>query len=443
MFEMLPFLETKREGGNASPESMREFVKAYNAGELPDYQVAAWLMAVFFNGLSQEELEAFTLALAYSGKTVRFPEGLLPVDKHSTGGVGDKTTLVVVPLAAACGAKVAKLSGKGLGFTGGTVDKLSAIPGMSTELSVKEFVDQVISTGCAVSGHSKDLAPAEGKFYSLRDVTATVPSIPLITSSILSKKIAGGARRFVFDVKFGAGAFMETTERALELAGTLVELSTRLGFDAVAVLTNMEQPLGHWVGNTAEVNEAIEVLDGRGPEDTRDLCVEITGAMLYVSKVSPTIAEGKKTAAQALSKKLGLARFREMIEKQGGRLDENILSGKKSLPLGKDTLEVRAQKPGWVSSCDARLVGETLRLLGGGRLKKSDEVDLSAAVEVLKKTGDHVEAGDVLARIYASDEKILKIAVPKIEKAFSIGEEKTQRPGLVWGIRDARGFHPL
>jgi len=443
MFEMLPFLEAKRDREKVPAESMEAFVKAYNAGELPDYQVAAWLMAVFFNGLSQEELEAFTLALAHSGKTVRFPEGLLPVDKHSTGGVGDKTTLVVVPLAAACGAKVAKLSGKGLGFTGGTVDKLSAIPGMSTELSVKDFVDQVISTGCAVSGHSKDLAPAEGKFYSLRDVTATVPSIPLITSSILSKKIAGGARRFVFDVKFGAGAFMDTKERALELAGMLVDLSTRSGYDAVAVLTNMEQPLGRWVGNAAEVNEAIEVLDGRGPEDTRDLCVEITGAMLYVSKVSPTIDEGKKTAAQALSKKLGLARFREMVERQGGRLDENILSGKKSLPLGREILEARAQKSGRICSCDARLVGESLRLLGGGRLKKGDEVDLSAAVEVLKKIGDDVEAGDVLARIYASDKKSLEIAAPKIEKAFSIGEEKARRPGLVWGIRDTRGFHLL
>jgi pyrimidine-nucleoside phosphorylase len=442
MFEMLPFLESKRDGLEAPPEAMQAFVKACNDGAVPDYQISAWLMAVFFRGLSSEELKAFTWAMAHSGRVVRFPEDLLPVDKHSTGGVGDKTSLVVVPLAAACGARVAKLSGKGLGFTGGTVDKLSAIPGMKMELSVQEFVDQVTTTGCAVSGHSADLAPAEARFYSLRDVTATVPSIPLIASSIVSKKIAGGARRFVFDVKWGSGAFMETRERALELAGRLVDLSKTLGHDAVALLTNMEQPLGRWVGNAAEVNEALQVLNGKGPEDTSRLCTEITGAMLLATGTVDTWESGRKTASSALAKGKGLEKFREMIERQGGRLDDEILAGRKGLPLASRVFEVRAATDGCILSCRARKIGEALRLAGGGRLKKEDRLDLSAAIEILKKTGDHVEKGDLLARVYASTEKALEAASRKVESAFSVGSGTVKRE-LIWGVLDSQGFTPV
>jgi len=442
MFEMLSFIEAKREGRETAPERVKAFVKACNEGSVPDYQIAAWLMAVFFRGLSPKELEAFTLALAHSGKTVRFPEGMLPVDKHSTGGVGDKTTLVVVPLAAACGAKVAKLSGKGLGFTGGTVDKLSAIPGMKTELTVQEFVDQVTTTGCAVSGHSADLAPAEARFYSLRDVTATVPSIPLIASSIVSKKIAGGARCFVFDVKYGSGAFMETRETALELAERLVDLSKTLGHDAVALLTNMEQPLGRWVGNAAEVNEALQVLNGKGPEDTSRLCTEITGAMLLATGAVDTRESGKEAAASALAKGKGLEKFREMIERQGGRLDEEILAGRKGLPLAGRVFEVRAARKGCILSCHARKIGEALRLAGGGRLKKEDRLDLSAAIEILKKTGDLVEKGEPLAKVYASTEEALEGAAEKVEAAFSIGSG-TAKGELIWGVRDRHGFTPV
>ncbi|MGC9489965.1 MAG: thymidine phosphorylase [Thermovirgaceae bacterium] len=442
MFEMLPFLESKRDGLEAPPGVMEAFVKAFNEGTVPDYQVSAWLMAVFFRGLSPEELKAFTWAMAHSGRVVPFPEDLLPVDKHSTGGVGDKTTLVVVPLAAACGASVAKLSGKGLGFTGGTVDKLSAIPGMKTELSVQEFVDQVTTIGCAVSGHSADLAPAEAGFYSLRDVTATVPSIPLIASSIVSKKIAGGARRFVFDVKYGSGAFMETRERALELAGRLVDLSKTLGHDAVALLTNMEQPLGRWVGNAAEVNEALQVLNGKGPEDTALLCKEITGAMLLSTGVVDTRESGRKVASSALAKGKGLEKFREMIERQGGRLDEEILAGRKGLPLASRVFHVRAATAGCILSCRAREIGEALRLAGGGRMKKEDRPDLSAAIEILKKRGDQVEKGDLLARVYASTEKALEAAAGKVESAFSIGSG-TVESELIWGVRDSQGFTPL
>ncbi len=442
MFEMLPFLESKREGLEMPPETMEAFVKACQDGAVPDYQVTAWLMAVFFRGLSPEELKAFTRAMAHSGKVVRFPKNLLPVDKHSTGGVGDKTTLVVVPLAAACGASVAKLSGKGLGFTGGTVDKLSAIPGMKTELSVQEFIDQVTTTGCAVSGHSADLAPAEARFYSLRDVTATVPSIPLIASSIVSKKIAGGARRFVFDVKYGSGAFMETRETALKLAGRLVDLSKALGYDAFALLTNMEQPLGRWVGNAAEVNEALQVLNGKGPEDTTCLCTEIAGAMLLAAGVVDTWESGRKAVSSALAKGKGLEKFREMIERQGGMLDDEILAGEKRLPVARHIFEVRASRGGDILSCHARKIGEALRLAGGGRMRKEDMLDLYAAVEILKKTGDQVEEGELLAKVYASTEKALEAAAGKVESAFSIGS-RTVKPELVWGIRDSRGFTPV
>lgn len=439
MFEMLPFLEMKREGREASPESMEAFVRACNEGSVPDYQVAAWLMAVCFAGLSEKELEAFTIALAHSGKTVLFPEGMKPVDKHSTGGVGDKTTLVVVPLAAACGAKVAKLSGKGLGFTGGTVDKLSSIPGMETGLSMSRFIDQVTSVGCAISGHSRDLAPAEGKFYALRDVTATVPSIPLIASSIVSKKIAGGARSFVFDVKYGSGAFMETQEGALELAGQLVDLSRRLGYDAVALLTSMEQPLGRWVGNAAEVNEAIQVLNGRGPEDTSRLCAEIAGAMLFAAGQAKGVRDGRHMAESALADGRGLAKFRELVERQGGRLDEDRMSGRNPLPVGKEAGEVMAWRSGRITSCHARIIGEALRTAGGGRLAKEDALDLSAAVELLRKTGDAVENGEPLARIYAADRAAVEKAARQVEQAFSIGD-MARRPQLVAGVRDGMGF---
>ena len=439
MFEMLSFIEAKREGRETAPDTVKVFVKACNEGTVPDYQIAAWLMAVFFNGLSSKELEAFTLALAHSGKTVRFPEGMLPVDKHSTGGVGDKTTLVVVPLAAACGAKVAKLSGKGLGFTGGTVDKLSAIPGMRTELSMQEFVDQVTETGCAISGHSPELAPAEAGFYSLRDVTATVPSIPLIASSIVSKKIAGGSRRFVFDVKCGAGAFMQTQEAALKLADRLVDLSGNLGCNAVALLSNMEHPLGRWVGNAGEVNEAIQVLNGKGPEDTSRLCVEIAGAMLFAAGVADSQDVGRERAASALVEGKGLEKFRQMIEQQGGNLDEDVLAGKKALPLGKKVREIKAKSTGWVTSCHAGKVGEALRVAGGGRLSKEEALDLTAAVEILKKTGDQVQDGDLLAKVYASRDKEADAAARKVKAAFTIGE-KRERLKLVWGIRDSRGF---
>jgi pyrimidine-nucleoside phosphorylase len=282
--DVIGFIEKKRDGGAHAPGELEAFVRAFALGKVPEYQAAAWLMAVYFNGLSDEELKEFTLALARSGDTMSFGDELCIVDKHSTGGVGDKITLLLVPLAAACGLSVAKLSGPGLGFTGGTVDKLESIPGFNTHLSSRDFLNQVTRIGCAISGHSADLAPAEGKFYSLRDVTGTVPSMPLICSSIVSKKIAGGADAFVFDVKCGSGAFMRDHESAEALANGLVSLSKSLGKKAAALITDMDQPLGEWVGNAVEVLEAVRVLQGEGPEDVREVAVALAGAMVSLGK---------------------------------------------------------------------------------------------------------------------------------------------------------------
>ena len=276
------FIEDRRDGKGSTPPEIAEFVRLAQKGEIPDYQVAAWLMAVFFRGMTRREVKAFTEALSLSGKVVTFPGDIFPVDKHSTGGVGDKTSLVVVPLVAACGVPVAKLSGRGLGFTGGTVDKLESIPGFSAHLDLGRFVEQVTKVGCAISGHSEDLAPAEALFYELRDVTGTVPSIPLITSSIVSKKMAGGSRAFVFDVKCGSGAFMKDVASALELSESLVGLSASLGRKAMALVTAMDQPLGRWVGNAAEVAEAVEVLLRKGPSDVRELSLRLAASMVHL-----------------------------------------------------------------------------------------------------------------------------------------------------------------
>ena len=299
-FNGIEFIEKKRDGLRHTREELQTFIDTVMRGEMPDYQISAWLMAAFLNGLDDDELMHFTQALAHSGETLSYPQEERIIDKHSTGGVGDKTTLVLIPLVAACGSSISKLSGPGLGYTGGTIDKLESIPGMNMHLSEIEFRDQVKSIGCAISGHSHKLAPAEGKFYKLRDVTGTVPSIPLITASIVSKKLAGGAYGYLFDVKCGSGAFMKDIGEARKLAQKLVDVSKKLGKVCVSVITDMEQPLGEWEGNSAEVCEAIEVLSGRGPSDTRELCLTLAAYMLNMSGRANTYEEGLALSSKAL-----------------------------------------------------------------------------------------------------------------------------------------------
>lgn len=425
-FNGIEFIERKRDKLGHTREELQSFINAVMDENVPDYQISAWLMAAFLNGLDDNELMYFTHALAHSGETLNYPAGEMVIDKHSTGGVGDKTTLVLIPLVAACGARISKLSGPGLGYTGGTIDKLESIPGMNMHLSEVEFRDQVNKIGCAISGHSLKLAPAEGKFYRLRDVTGTVPSIPLITASIVSKKLAGGAYGYLFDVKCGSGAFMNDLEKAGQLARKLVDISKKLGKLCVSVITDMEQPLGEWVGNSAEVYEAVEVLSGGGPSDTRELCLTLASHMLNMSGRARTPEEGATLSAKALDDGSALKKFGELVSAQKGDTDV-IREPEKVLPRASSTYEIKSDRDGYLSKLDALLIGEGLRALGGGRLTQEDTIDPSVAVQMLCKTGDRVCKGDVVLRIYYNREKQLQESLDYIEKSWKVSDSSEKR----------------
>ncbi|MDR1944240.1 MAG: thymidine phosphorylase [Synergistaceae bacterium] len=415
MLDVIEFIEHKRDGFAHCAAELREFVIAVRDGAIPDYQAAAWLMAVFFRGLDKDELRFFTDALAHSGDIVRLPGSLgVVVDKHSTGGVGDKTTLIVAPLAAACGLRVAKLSGRGLGFTGGTVDKLESIPGMNMCLSAEQFVRQAEELGIALSGHSLALAPAEGRFYALRDVTGAVPSLPLIASSIVSKKIAGGADAIVFDVKCGGGAFMNTLPEAEELSRTLVGLSRSLGKKSVCLISDMDSPLGEWVGNSVEVLEAIEVLSGRGPRDTRELSLALVSEMLLIGGIAGSVEEAAKIAGNSLDDGAGFRKFEEVIRSQGG--DASVCAEpEKILRIASKKKIVASTRSGILGKMDARAIGYASRALGGGRFRKDDAIDPSVGLRILKKKGDRVGTGEPLIEIFYNDERQLEKALPYLE----------------------------
>ncbi|MDR3331029.1 MAG: thymidine phosphorylase [Synergistaceae bacterium] len=420
MSSALDFIERKRDGGAHSRDEFEKFVMSVRDGATPDYQISAWLMAAYLNGLSVDETAWFTEALAGSGDIVKIPSVGSVVDKHSTGGVGDKTTLIVAPLAAACGLRVAKLSGRGLGFTGGTVDKLESIPGMDVHLSTDSFIDQVSRIGIALSGHSLALAPAEGRFYSLRDVTGTVPSLPLIASSIVSKKIAGGADSFVFDVKCGSGAFMRDREDAFALARALVDLSSRLGRSSVCIISDMEQPLGEWVGNSLEVVEAVEVLSGSGPADTRELSIVLAAEMLVLGGVSEDADSARGLAERRLDDGAALAKFEELITAQGG--DKSVCRSPRTvLPMAAKAAVVRAPHGGIVERLDAKAVGVAVRALGGGRAKHDDAVDPAVGVRLARKIGDRVSDGEAIIEILYNDDAKLAEAAPLLEGACGVG----------------------
>jgi pyrimidine-nucleoside phosphorylase len=431
MWNALEFIERKRDGSANSTEELSRFAAAVRDDAIPDYQTSAWLMAVFFNGLDREELIAFTDALASSGDRVNLSGSSslgrpgITVDKHSTGGVGDKTTLAVAPLVAACGLKVAKLSGRGLGLTGGTVDKLESIPGMSMRLSADQFIRQADEIGIAISGHSLALAPAEGKFYALRDVTGTVPSLSLIASSIVSKKIAGGADAFVFDVKCGSGAFMANVDEAMKLAEVLVDLSGALGRRSVCLVTDMDQPLGEWVGNSVEVLEAIEVLSGGGPGDTRDLCLALAAEMLILGGAAENLESAREETERALDCGAGLRKFEAMVGAQGG--DASVCSNpEKVLPKAAKKSVITSDRSGVVEKMDARAIGLAVRALGGGRMRKGDSIDPSAGLRILKKIGDRVSVGEPLIEIHYNEDGRIASALPYLERAWAVGD-----PGAV------------
>jgi pyrimidine-nucleoside phosphorylase len=409
-------IERKRDGGELSAEELIDLVLGYTRGEVPDYQMAAFLMAVYFRGLSGAETFALTDAMIESGETIDLGAALgrKVVDKHSTGGVGDKTSLAVGPIVAACGVPFGKMSGRGLGHTGGTLDKLESIPGFRVELTVDELVAQVREVGIAIIGQTGDLVPADKLLYALRDVTATVDNVSLIAASIMSKKIAGGAEAIVLDVKVGDGAFMKTIDDARELAETMIELGGRAGRQTVCVLTDMDQPLGCAVGNALEVREALDTVRGEGPPDFTELVLDACGHLLALSDLEVDEAAGRQLAERAVTDGAAAGSWERWISAQGGDPDES------TLPTASVVQEVLAPRSGHVTRVGAIAIGIAALHLGAGRMTKDDTIDHAAGVVCLRKRGDRVEQGDVLAEVHARDDISASVAVDEVQNAYEI-----------------------
>lgn len=422
-------IEIKRDGGEHTAEQLDRIVLGYADGEVPDYQMAAWLMAAYLRGFTPAETVSLTDAMVRSGRVVDLSS--IPgvkVDKHSTGGVADTTTLVLAPLVAACGVPVAKMSGRGLGHTGGTLDKLESIPGMRIELAADEFLEQVRRVGVAVIAQSPDIDPADKMMYALRDVTATVPSIPLIVGSIISKKVAGGADAILLDVKVGSGAFMKTEQDARALASELTRVGAALGRDVHCVMSDMDQPLGMAVGNALEVVEAIETLRCDGPLELTELCLDLAAKMLVLGQVAPHEGDGRWQAEQALSSGAALRVFERWVDAQGG--DARIASDTGLLPRSAYAREVRLDAGGYVTSIDAEGVGRAAMMLGAGRAAKDDRIDPGAGLVLDVRIGHQVAAGDRLATLYASGEGALDRGEQRLRAAIRIGSEQVAPPPL-------------
>ncbi len=427
---MYDIIQKKRDGFALGEEEIRFFIDGYTRGEIPDYQAAALLMAVYLKGMTLKETADLTRAVSRSGDTVDLSgiEGI-KADKHSTGGVGDKTTLIVAPLAAACGVKIAKMSGRGLGHTGGTVDKLESIPGFRTDLSRAEFIAAVNRTGIAVVGQSGDLAPADKKLYALRDVTATVDSPALIAASIMGKKLAAGADIIVLDVKTGSGAFMKTPEEAESLASLMVGIGNSAGKKTAAVISDMSVPLGCAIGNALEVKEAVRTLKGEGPADLTELCVLLAATILSLATEKPA-AQCREEVSLALSSGRAFAVLREMVLAQGG--DAACLDDFSLLPAAAYRREVLSQREGYLTEMNAEAYGKASVLLGAGRSRKEDVIDHAAGIEVMKKTGDFVRKGETLAVLHASDTALFGAAEREILSALSYASEKPAKKPLVY-----------
>ena len=427
---MVDLIEKKRDGIPLTEEEIRWIVEKYVDQEIPDYQMAAFLMAVYFRGMAEEEMVAFTAAMAESGETVDLSSiPGIKVDKHSSGGVGDTVTLVLVPLIGAAGYVMAKLSGRALGHTGGTIDKFEAIPGVRTELSREEILAQARKIGVVIAEHTHDIAPADKLLYELRDVTGTVPSLPLIVGSILSKKIAGGADLIVLDVKCGDGAFMRTFPEARELAETLVRVGNRLGKRFSALVTAMDQPLGRMAGNALEVRQAIEVLRGEGPEDLRDVTLALGAELLLLAGEEQNEETAKEKLARLLDSGAAWEKFVELVAAQGG--DVACVEEPERLPRAKEVVEVPAPRSGYVLKLSARKIGQAAGLLGAGRERKGQAVDPAAGVELLAKVGDEVAEGEPLARLHVGRRERTGEALALVASAFEIGPEPPPKGELI------------
>ena len=423
----------KRDKLVLTKDELEFLIQGYTQGTIPDYQMAAFAMAVMLNGMTHQETTDLTMAMAHSGEILDLSQAApIVVDKHSTGGVGDKTTLTVAPLVAACGLPVGKMSGRGLGFSGGTIDKLESIPGIKLDLTTEEFIHQLKEIGIVLTGQSADLAPADGKLYALRDVTGTVESIPLIASSIMSKKIAAGAHAIVLDVKVGKGAFMPTLEKARELAEEMVAIGELSGRRVIAVLSPMDQPLGNAVGNALELREAIEMLHGVGPEDYRYHCLHLAAYMLILGQKAPDIETGLAMAERAMQDGSGLRKFRELVIAQHG--DVSTIDNLDKLPKAKFIEPVLAEKSGWVNSVNAREVGETSVQLGAGREKKGDPIDPAVGIMVYAKIGDQVQAGQTVFEIHANNAGKLLQAKERLKNAIEITQDRVERPPYFHGV---------
>lgn len=427
MTNVVELIERKKRGQALSPDELGALLRGFLSGDVPDYQMAAWLMAVVWRGMTDEETLALTEAMVESGATLEWPELDRPtVDKHSTGGVGDKTSIVLVPLMAAAGAAFVKMSGRGLGHTGGTLDKLESIPGFRCELPLEQMRAQVARIGCALVGQSPELVPGDKQIYALRDVTGTVDSVPLIASSIMSKKLAAGARSIVLDVKIGSGAFMQTREDARVLARALVRIGENAGRHTRAVLSAMHQPLGRAVGNALEVREAIETLRGEGPADLWALTLELGAHLLEMAGLAPSLAEGEAMLVRLRDSGAGAAKLAELIEAQGG--EPRVVDAPHTLPAAPVVRPFTADAGGWLAEADARGIGDAALGLGAGRKTKADAVDPAVGVCVGARIGDRVEAGQPLAEVHARNDADAEAAFARLRAAFRVAPERVDAP---------------
>lgn len=427
---MYDLIVKKRNGGVLSKEEIDFMIKGYTKGDIPDYQMSAMMMAIYFKGMDEAETLSLTMAMEKSGDVLKLDaiKGI-KVDKHSTGGVGDKTSLALTPMVAACGIPVAKMSGRGLGHTGGTIDKLESFPGFSTELTTENFIRNVNNIGIAIMGQTADLAPADKKLYALRDVTATVDNMSLIASSIMSKKLAAGADAIVLDVKTGSGAFMKTEEDAYALAREMVKIGNGAGRRCVAVVSDMDEPLGYAVGNALEVKEAIATLKGNGPADFTELVLALGVQMLILGGRAFSEEEAEKMLKRTIADGSALRKLAEFVKTQGG--DEKAVFEEELLPKAVIIKEMKAEQEGYISHIACDEVGICSLLLGGGRETKESVIDLAVGIVLAKKVGDYVNAGDTLAVIHANDEKKLSAAEERLKRAYSITKEKPEKRPLI------------
>jgi pyrimidine-nucleoside phosphorylase len=429
----------KRNGLKLTENDIKFMIEKYNEGKIPDYQMSAMLMAIYFKGMNNSEIRYLTKAMIDSGKIIDLSSiPGIKVDKHSTGGVGDTTTLALAPMVAAAGVKVAKMSGRGLGHTGGTIDKLESIEGFKTELSLNKFIKIVKKVGVSIISSTSDLVPADKKLYALRDVTGTVDSIPLIISSIMSKKLAAGADAIVLDITTGSGAFMREYKDALKLGKIMVDIGLEFKKEIIGVVSNMDEPLGFAIGNSLEVKEAIEILKNKGPEDLRRLCLVLGSYMLKLGRVTKTYQEGKNKLEKILKSGVALNKFKEMIIAQGG--NSGIIDNPELLPLAKHCTKIKANKSGYIQKIDSRLVGESAMLLGAGREEKESKIDLSVGIVLKKKVGNRININEDLADVHYNDSEKLKEAKKKLLSSFIIGNKKPVKLPLILATISRQGI---